>query len=740
VNRARGTLRFLGRAAVLVALVHPAFSQQLSISPTSLPDGIINQPYVDFGGISINNAGATTWTWAISKGALPPGVGLVPGPNAQPFADFTGTPTAVGSYSFTVQATENFAPALVTVTHPYTIQIAGKLTVTTSTLAQGTVGTQYMQQLQATGGIPPYTWLPATFSSAGSHQQPAARSGRGRARPAATTSGSLPPGLILSSSGQITGMPTQVGSYTFDVTVSDSSSTASQSTGGTFTITVATPNPLAITTPSLPGGTVGTPYSIPLRAQGGEIPYVWTITSGTLPPGLQVGSGGSLTGTPTQAGNFTFTLMVTDFSGQTASVTVTIIIASAFSITTPSPLPPGTVGVAYSEQINVTPTAGPYTFTFSAAASSPLPGWLSLAPTSTTPASVLSGTPTAAGSFTFTIIAADSANHTASQTYTLVIAPPPITIAPATLPNGTLGTAYSQQLTATGGAGGYVFSVGSGAAPGIGLSSSGLLGGTPTAAGAFSFTVTVTDSKQTTVTQTYQLTITAPPVKNPTVTGVGSTAPPAQQPTVSVQLAQSYPTDLTGTITLTFTPAAGNEDDPSIQFSTGGRTVTFTIPAGQTTAVFSAATISLGTGTVAGTITLTLDFKANGQDVTPQPAPKQVIIIGPQAPVITKVTVSSTSGGIEVDVTGFSNTREMVNATFTFQAASGTTLQGSTATITVDQIFAAWYNGTSSTQYGSQFTFAQPFTISGSANGIASVSVTLSNKQGTSPATTTTVP
>jgi len=251
----------------------------------------------------------------------------------------------------------------------------------------------------------------------------------------------------------------------------------------------------------------------------------------------------------------------------------------------------------------------------------------------------------------------------------------------------------------------------------------------------------VTDSKQTKVTQAYQLTITAPPVKNPTVSGVGTTAPPAQQPTVSVQLAQPYPTDLTGTITLTFTPAAGNVDDPSIQFSTGGRSVTFTIPAGQTTAVFSAATISLGTGTVSGTITLTLHFSlADGQDVTPQPAPTQVITIGPQAPVITKVTVSSTSGGIEVDVTGFSNTREMVSATFTFQAASGTTLQGSTATITVDQIFTTWYNGTSSTQYGSQFTFAQPFTISGSASGIASVSVTLTNKQGTSPATSTTVP
>jgi hypothetical protein len=724
---------------MLVALAHPAFSQ-FSISPGSLPADIVNQSY--FAGLSINNAGATFWTWTISAGALPPGIGLVPAANAAPSASLTGTPTAVGVYSFTVLATENIFTAVVTVSQSYTIQVAGVLAVTTSGLAQGTVGTQYSQQLQATGGVPPYTWFLGTFDMNGSHPVPAVRFRRGRTRPeAAPISGGLPPGLSLSSSGQIAGIPTQIGSYTFNVIVSDSSSSAPQSTGATFTIDVNAVSPLSISTTSpLRSGTVGVPYSIPLRAQGGEIPYVWTTTSGTIPPGLQVGSGGSLTGTPTQAGNYSFTLTVNDLSGQTATGTFTLAVASSFAITTASPLTPGTAGVAYSAQINVTPTTGPYTFTV--AAGNALPAGLSLNPTSTTPASILSGTPTAAGSFTFTVIAADSANHTASQSYTLVIALPPITITPTTLPNGTLGTVYSQQLTATGGAGGYVFSVGSGALPGgLTLSSAGLLSGTPTAAGAFSFTVSVTDSKQTTVSQTYQLTINTAPVSTPTVTGVGSTAPPAQQPAISVQLAQPYPTDLTGTITLTFAPAAGNVDDPSIQFSTGGRSVTFTIPAGQTTAVFSTATVSLGTGTVAGTITLTLHFSvANGLDVTPNPAPTQVITIAPQAPVITKVTTTSSSGGIEVDVTGFSNTREMVSATFTFQAASGTTLQGGTQTITVGPLFATWYGDATSDQYGSQFTFAQTFNISGSSSGVASVSVTLTNTQGASPATTTTVP
>jgi len=736
VNGRRGTPRFLRCAAVLVALAHPAFSQ-LSISPASLPGDIVNQSY--FVGLSINNAGATQWSWTISAGALPPGIGLVPGPNAAPSASLTGTPTAVGVYSFTVMATENIFTAVVTVSQSYTIQVAGVLAVTTSGLAQGTVGKQYSQQLQATGGVPPYTWSLGTFDMSGSHPVPAARFRRGQTKPeAAPISGGLPPGLSLSSSGQITGTPTQIGSYTFNVIVSDSSSSAPQSTGATFTIDVTGVSPLLISTTSpLANGTVGVPYSIPLRAQGGEIPYIWSVTSGTLPPGLQVGSGGSLTGTPTQAGNYSFTLTVSDFSGLTATGTFTLAVASSFAITTASPLTPGTAGVAYSAQINVTPTTGPYTF--NVAAGSALPAGLSLSASSTTPAGTLSGTPTTPNTsgFTFTIVAADSANHTASQSYTLVIGPAPITITPTTLPNGTLGTAYSQQLTATGGAGGYVFSAGSGALPGgLTLSSAGLLSGTPTAAGAFSFTVSVTDSKQTTVTQAYQLTINTAPVSTPTVTGVGSTAPPAQQPAISVQLAQPYPTDLTGTITLTFAPAAGNVDDPSIQFSTGGRSVTFTIPAGQTTAVFSAATISLGTGTVAGTITLTLHFAvANGLDVTPNPAPTQVITIAPQAPVITKVATTSTSGGVEVDVTGFSNTREIVSATFTFQAASGTTLQGGTQTITAGPLFATWYGDATSDQYGSQFTFAQTFNTSGNGS-ITSVSVTLTNSLGTSAAMT----
>ena len=94
------------------------------------------------------------------------------------------------------------------------------------------------------------------------------------------------------------------------------------------------------------------------------------------------------------------------------------------------------------------------------------------------------------------------------------------------------------------------------------------------------------------------------------MSGLNITVPPnpqpAQQQTVSLAINAPYPVEVTGTMTLTFAPnAANNADDPAIQFSTGGRSVPFTIPAGQTQAVFRVPEIAIQTGTTAGTITLT---------------------------------------------------------------------------------------------------------------------------------------
>src|SRR5690606_1797502 len=130
---------------------------------------------------------------------------------------------------------------------------------------------------------------------------------------------------------------------------------------------------------------------------------------------------------------------------------------------------------------------GPYGFTVSAGA---LPGGLTLST-----GGALSGTPTASGSFNFTVTATDATGQTGSRAYTLVVDVPVLTVTPATLPSGIVGVAYSQALGATGGNAPYTFAVTAGALPdGLALSPGGALTGTPTTQGNFSFTVTATDS------------------------------------------------------------------------------------------------------------------------------------------------------------------------------------------------------------------------------------------------------
>jgi len=70
--------------------------------------------------------------------------------------------------------------------------------------------------------------------------------------------------------------------------------------------------PLLVATSALPGGTVGVPYAESLLASGGTAPYVWTITAGSLPPGLALSPSGAITGTPSGAGSFNFTVQVVD--------------------------------------------------------------------------------------------------------------------------------------------------------------------------------------------------------------------------------------------------------------------------------------------------------------------------------------------------------------------------------------------------------------------------------------------
>ena len=129
------------------------------------------------------------------------------------------------------------------------------------------------------------------------------------------------------------------------------------------------------------------------------------------------------------------------------------------------------------------------------------------------PGGALGGTPTTAGAFSFTIAAIDAAGTSGSRPYELAIAPPPITVLPATLPEPMVGVAYAHTLTATGGGGPpYTFAVTAGALPpGLVLSPEGALSGTPTTADPYAFTVTATDATGATGVLAYSGVVALPP-------------------------------------------------------------------------------------------------------------------------------------------------------------------------------------------------------------------------------------
>jgi hypothetical protein len=808
---ATASRRLIWIAEVLLAVAGSTYGQTYTIFPTTPPgppvplaNGIAGLSYS--ASLSTNGAGPTSWS--VTTGTLPPG--LTSNPVAPNFLQFSGTPTTVGTYVFTVQASEISTPAPVVATQQYSITIIPQLVITTApALPTAQVGRSYTDTLSATGGTPPYTWF---FG-----QPPVSGAGRGVHRRAVLSpmQGPPPAGITLSSGGVLSGIPSAPGTTGFDITVSDSASSPQFATQ-TFTLTTNT-RPTIVIGSVLPAGIVAVKYSTNLAAQGGNPPYSWLITGGFLPPGLTLSPAGLISGTPSQTGIYNFSAQVADSLGSTDSAEFNITV-QGLAITTHSPLPNGAVGILYKLQFGAAGTP-PYTWAVSGGS---LPGGLTLDPVtgllSGTPAAAgtsqftvqltdlnkavvtgaftltiapqlvitttslpngvpgipylqklsatggtppyawsatgalpagltldpasgsISGTPTTLASSSFVAQVTDTANVTASQRLTIAIGNLISFTTPSPLPSATGGSPYSQPIAVTGGTAPYTFTIDSGSAPaGITLDATGKLAGTPAKLGAFNFTVRATDANQSTATQAYALTVTAPTLPPPTIGGVTDTEPPGQQPGISLQLANAYPLPLDGTITLTFVSAvAADIDDPAIQFSTGGRTAHFTVPAGATTAVFPNSAFAVATGTLAGKITLTVTFQAGGQDVTPQPTPTRAITLPAQAPVITGVVASRNSGGLAVNVTGFSNTRDMTSASFQFQAASGTTLQTSLVTITVDSIFATWYNDPASPPFGSQFTFAQPFTISGNASGVTGVTVTLTNKQGASNAVTAT--
>jgi hypothetical protein len=178
---------------------------------------------------------------------------------------------------------------------------------------------------------------------------------------------------------------------------------------------------LQFSTSSLPAGQVGAAYSTMIQATGGTTPYHWSISSGTLPAGLTLSATtGTISGTPTTSGSFTFTAKVTDSTSptaQTATKSLTITVASGASpveITTSS-LSSGQVAVPYSTTLAAIDGIAPYKWSITSGA---LPAGLTL----TAGTGAISGTPTTSGTFSFTVHVVDSASSPTSASRSLNIA------------------------------------------------------------------------------------------------------------------------------------------------------------------------------------------------------------------------------------------------------------------------------------------------------------------------------
>ena len=274
----------------------------LTITTTSLPSGTVGIVYSS----PVTASGGTT-PYSYSASNLPSGLAINGSTGA-----ITGTPaqSSIGTAAAAIKVMDSTTPSSQSATSNLSITISpAPLAMTTSSLPGGVAGSPYPSTtLQASGGVPPYTWALASGSN-------------------------LPAGLSLSPAGAISGTPAAAssGSYPLSFVVTDSFTTPETARAAlTLIISGGSPGGLTLTPPTLANATVNVAYSAALTAAGGVAPYAFSLGNGTsLPAGLTLSSSGTISGTPTSAGSTAFTVDVVDSTtptplSQTGSLSITV--------------------------------------------------------------------------------------------------------------------------------------------------------------------------------------------------------------------------------------------------------------------------------------------------------------------------------------------------------------------------------------------------------------------------------
>ncbi len=470
-----------------------------------------------------------------------------------------------------------------------TLTVPALPAITTSSLGAGSVGVAYSVALAATGGITPYTW---TLSS-----------------------GTLPASLSLTSAGVLSGTPMagDVGSYNLTFLMTDSGKATALTATQALSLSITPAPAIAFTGTTLATADYKVAYSATIAATGGAGALTYSVASGTLPAGLALAPTGVLAGMATVTGTFPFTVKAADAYGDSMTQSFSLHVVYPTLTVTTATLPTAYVGTSYTQTLAATGGSGAgYVWTVSSG--STLPTGFSLSA-----AGVLSGTPTTTGTPSFGVTLTDSATNTATMTYTLTIKPALSVTTATTLPTGFVGTSYSQPLAATGGSGtGYAWSVASGALPaGLTLSAAGLVAGSPTTAGAFSFSAKVMDSAGNTATASFSIQVYAAftlSTPSATVPGPGTTGGVYSGTLTATGGSGSYAWTITGL------------PSDSISASPNGGTVTLS-----------------GTPTTATTVSFTAAVKDTVTNVTLGPNTYSIVVSNPAPLTLPSTTPSSLS-------------------------------------------------------------------------------------------------
>jgi hypothetical protein len=414
-------------------VVNPLFPPGF-ITQSPLPNGEVGAPY------ELEFMASNTPHFSVVSGE---GAGLPPGLTLSTNGWLTGTPTEAYNSFFQVRITNQAVNGVAVSNFFLTVNNPTNPPVfyTESPLPFGVVNEEYEVQIVVSNN-PTISLL----------------------------AGELPDGLMLSPDGWISGTPTHITQAVFTVQATNLVDASNR----VYELQIFGP-PVFITAGPLPDGVEGVPYSLQVEALGDP---AYSVVAGSLPPGLDLSSGGLLDGTPTTLGEYNFTVRATnDFGWSNRVFDLVIGVVPAFS--TASPLPFGVVAVPYSTTIEA--SGNPL---FSVVSGS-LPDGLDLAASGQ-----LTGTPTTVENASFTV-RATNAYGWADQAFALEIGAPPEFVTASPLPSGWLGVAYTNLLMADGA---DAFSLVAGNPPaGLTLAADGWITGTPSSAGTSNFTVRATN-------------------------------------------------------------------------------------------------------------------------------------------------------------------------------------------------------------------------------------------------------